>query len=84
MRFTSKVLYAVGVVAAIAVTASAADARVRHTPQYRQAPSAYDGAYAYGGDSEPGRGRYFVYGANHTPYGWDLDNPRDFQLQGTH
>jgi hypothetical protein len=26
----------------------------------------------------------FVYGANRVPYGWNEDNPRDFQLQGTH
>jgi len=84
MRFTSKVIYAVGVVAAIALTASAADASVRHTPEYRHAPDAYDGVYAYGGDCVPACGRYFVYGANHAPYGWDQDNPRDFQLQGTH
>jgi hypothetical protein len=75
MRFTSKVLYAAAVVAAIALTGSAADARARH---------AYDGAYASGGYSEPSQGRDFVYGANHAPYGADQDNPRDFQLQGTH
>jgi hypothetical protein len=29
-------------------------------------------------------GRDYVYGANRAPYGADEDNPRDFQLQGTH
>jgi hypothetical protein len=28
--------------------------------------------------------RDFVYGASRAPYGSDEDNPRDFQLQGTH
>jgi len=73
MRFTSKVLYAIGVAAAIALSASAADARSR--------VPAYDGTY---GSTVPSEGRDFVYGANRAPYGWDRDNPRDFQLQGSH
>jgi len=75
MRTISKVSYAVGIAAAIVLTVSAADARSRY---------ATDGAYAYGGYSAPYRGGDFVYGANRAPYGWDQDNPRDFQLQGSH
>jgi hypothetical protein len=75
MRFTSKAASAIGIVAAVALAASAADAR----------PRPYRGPYkAYGGGSVPSHGPYFVYGANRAPYGWDKDNPRDFQLQGTH
>ena len=34
---------------------------------------------------EAGSGaRDFVYGANRAPYGSNEDNPRDFQLKGTH
>jgi hypothetical protein len=76
MRLTSKVSYAVGIAVAIALTASAADARSRYAVP--------DGAYAYGGYSTPYRGSDFVYGASRAPYGWDQDYPRDFQLQGTH
>ena len=62
------------------------------------APYAYDGAYAayavtpvasYGyGYARPWRGgSYYSYGADRAnpsfaPNGWDLDNPRDQQLQG--
>ena len=42
-----------------------------------------DGAYAYSGYSAPSASRDFVYGANRAPYGWDEDNARDFQLQGS-
>jgi hypothetical protein len=82
MRLTSTVSCAVGIAAAIALTASAADARSRYT-YGGYAPYAYDGAYAYGGYFPPYRGPYFVYGANRAPYGWDKDNARDFQLQGS-
>jgi hypothetical protein len=38
----------------------------------------------HGWSGAPTGGRDFVYGADRAPYGSDEDNPRDFQLQGTH
>lgn len=48
----------------------------------RGAYAAYDAPYA-----APYAGSYYSYGADRAnpslaPNGWDLDNPRDFQLQG--
>ena len=76
MRLTSKVSGVAAVVAAIALTVSAADAQ-------SVARAKYTGPYAYGANGA-GSGRDFVYGANRAPYGSNEDNPRDFQLQGTH
>jgi hypothetical protein len=68
MRLISRICFAVGIATAIAMTASAVDARSRY----------------HGGYAAHAGGRDFVYGANRAPYGRDKDNPRDFQLQGTH
>jgi uncharacterized membrane protein len=78
MRSTSKLIYAAGIAAAIALTASAANAQAS-----RMIRGGYEGAYGYSGNV-PSAGRDFVYGANRAPYGADVDEPRDFQLQGTH
>jgi opacity protein-like surface antigen len=69
MRDIHHALIAAAVIALAALTASAADA------QYA--------AYGY----SPYAGTYYSYGANRAnpslaPNGWDLGNPRDFQLQG--
>jgi hypothetical protein len=72
MRYLSKATYAIGVIAAIAVTASAADAR-----SYR----AYDGAYARGDTFE----RSVPYDAGGAAYARghrDINSSSDFQLQG--
>jgi hypothetical protein len=81
MRFTSKASCAIGILAAIALTASAADARPRH------APYAYDGAYdAVGGaDHANVSGRSVPYDAGGVPYARGqrtIDSSNDFQLQG--
>ena len=75
MRFTSKASCAIGIVAAIVLATSAADARSRHI-HYRDAPYAYDGAY----DADPGS--YERAFGSSVPY--DADGPayNDFQLQG--
>lgn len=50
--------------------------------------SAADAQYApYYGAARPYAGTYYSYGADRanpslSPNGWDLGNPRDFQLQG--
>ena len=76
MRFTSKASCAIGIVAAIVLATSAADARSRHITHYRDAPYAYDGAY----DADPGSFER-AFGSS-VPY--DADGPayNDFQLQG--
>src|SRR5882762_6838091 len=76
MRFTSKASCAIGIVAAIVLATSAADARSRHIIHYRDAPYAYDGAY----DADPGSFERAV--GSSVPY--DADGPayNDFQLQG--
>lgn len=71
MRDIHHALIATAVIALAALTASSADA------QY--AP----GSYRY----YPYAGTYYSYGADRAnpslaPNGWDLGNPRDFQLQG--
>jgi hypothetical protein len=79
MRFTSKVACAIATISAIALTASAADARGRHVTRYGDAPYAYGGAFgaynAYGGGSE----RFF---GSSVPYNPDGPGWNDFQLQG--
>ena len=70
MRDVHHALIATAVIALAALTASAADAQ--NAPRYYGAP--------YAGVS-------YSYGANRanpslSPSGWDLDNPRDFQLNG--
>ena len=76
MRFTSKASCAIGIVAAIVLATSAADARSCHIIHYRDAPYAYDGAY----DADPGSFERAV--GSSVPY--DADGPayNDFQLQG--
>jgi hypothetical protein len=76
MRFTSKASCAIGIVAAIVLATSAADARSRHITHYRDAPYAYEGAY----NADPGS--YERAFGSSVPY--DADGPayNDFQLQG--
>src|SRR5262249_28495744 len=45
MRVTSKASWAMAILAAVAVTASAADAQPRHVTHQRYAPNAFEGAY---------------------------------------
>ena len=80
MRFTSKASCAIGIVAAIVLATSAADARSRHTSHYRDAPYAYDGAYDRAYNAGPGGFEQSV--VSSVPY--DADGPayNDFQLQG--
>jgi hypothetical protein len=79
MRFTSKASCAIGIMAAIVLATSAADARSRHITHYRDAPSAYDGAYNRAYDAGPGFEQSV---GSSVPY--DADGPayNDFQLQG--
>ena len=76
MRNLSKASYAIGIIAAIAVTASAADARSRY----------YDGAYnSYGGAYERSFGSSVPYDAGGVAYSRGQrgqDDSSDFQLQG--
>jgi hypothetical protein len=86
-------------IALAALTASAADAQyaprsyaddAQYVPRpygagAQFAPSPYD-AYDYAGG--PSGETYYSYGADRahpslSPNGWDLGDPRDFQLQGT-
>ena len=76
MRDIHHALIATAVIALSALTASTAIAQYGPYGPYRY----YRGPYA---------GAYYVYGADRanpslspTLGGWDLDNPRDFQLQG--
>jgi hypothetical protein len=80
MRFTSKASCAIGIVAAIVLATSAADARSRHITHYRDAPYAYDGAYGGAYNADPGSFER-TFGSS-VPY--DADGPayNDFQLQG--
>ena len=80
MRFTSKASCAIGIVAAIVLATSAADARSRHITHYRDAPYAYDGAYEGAYNADPGSFERAV--GSSVPY--DADGPayNDFQLQG--
>jgi len=76
MRYIHNALIAAAVIGAGALITSAADA------QYYYGPRGYDGPYA-----SPLGGRYYSYGAERSnpsfgPHSYDLDNPRDFQLQG--
>jgi len=69
-----RLLITTAVIALVTLTASVADA------QYAPRP--------YGPYGSPYAGTYYSYGANRanpslSPNGWDLGNPRDFQLQGT-
>ena len=80
MRFTSKASCAIGIVAAIVLATSAADARSRHVTHYRQAPSAYDGAYDRAYNARPGGSEQY-YGSS-VPYDADGPGYNDFQLQG--
>jgi hypothetical protein len=75
MRDVHHALIATAVIAFAALSASAADA------QYAPRP------YGYYGGASPYAGTYYSYGADRanpslSPNGWDLGNPRDFQLQG--
>lgn len=77
MRDIQHALIATAVIALSALTASTAIA------QY--APGPY-GPYPYYRE-HPYAGTYYSYGADRAnpslaPNGWDLGNPRDFQLQG--
>ncbi len=79
MRHVQHALIATAAIALAALTASAANA------QYT--PRSY-GPYGYSGGPAPYAGTYYSYGADRanpslSPNGWDLSNPRDFQLQGT-
>lgn len=77
MRSLSKALYVVGAVAAVALTASAADAR---SPRITDYGNAYD-AYVRGADpraSVP----YDAGGPAYTFGQHGLDGSNDFQLQG--
>ena len=80
MRFTSKASCAIGIVAAIVLATSAADAHSRHVTHYRDAPYAYDGAYDRAYNAGPGN--YEETFGSSVPY--DADGPawNDFQLQG--
>ena len=80
MRFTSKASCAIGIVAAIVLATSAADARSRHVTHYRQAPYAYDGAYDRAYNAGPG-GSEQSFGSS-VPYDADGPGYNDFQLQG--
>ena len=82
MRLTSSIACAIGIVAAIALTASAADARSRHATQYRHAPYAYDGAYGAYRGAYPYRGRSEEFYGSSVPYDPDGPGWNDFQLQG--
>lgn len=74
MRYISKTLTAIGIVAAIAVTASAADARSHR---------AYDGAYdSIGGTSARSSVPYDAGGVAYAPGQRGQDDSSDFQLQG--
>ena len=76
MGFTSKASCAIGIVAAIVLATSAADARSRHVTHYRDAPYAYDGAY----NAAPGSFERSV--GSSVPYDADGPTYNDFQLQG--
>jgi hypothetical protein len=74
IRYAAVALMAIGGVVLIENAASA------------QAPP-YGYGYGYGYSYRYAPGSYYSYGANRAnpgiaPNGWDLDNPRDFQLQG--
>lgn len=71
MRSLSKVLGAIGIIAAVAVAASAADARSRNT-----AP-AYDSVRTHGVSVPYDAGGPAYVGGQH-----GLDSSSDFQLQG--
>ena len=76
MRVTSKASWAIAILAAVAVTASAADAQPRHVTHQRYAPNAFEGAYnAYRGSAEQSFG-------SSVPYDADGPGYNDFQLQG--
>jgi hypothetical protein len=72
MRYLAKITYAIGVVAAIAATASAADAR-----SFR----AYDGAYERG-DTFERSAPYDAGGAAYARGQRGQNSSSDFQLQG--
>jgi hypothetical protein len=85
MRFTSKASCAIGILAAIALTASAADARPHHTTHH--APYAYEGAYdAVGGANHANEFNrsvpYDAGGVAYAPGQRTIDSSNDFQLQG--
>ena len=64
-------LIATAVISLAALTASAADAQYAPRPN---GPGPYAGTfYSYGADRA---------NPSLSPNGWDLSNPRDFQLQG--
>jgi hypothetical protein len=80
MRVTSKPAWVIGIAAAIALMASAADARSRESSHHRYehtAPYAYGPAYdAYrGGNAEE-------FSGSSVPYDADGPGYNDFQLQG--
>jgi hypothetical protein len=80
MRFTSKASCAIGIVAAIVLATSAADARSRHVTHYRAAPYAYDGAYDRAYDAGPRNSEQYF--GSSVPYDADGPGYNDFQLQG--
>jgi len=78
MRDIRHALITTAVIALATLTASVADAQ--YAPGVR-------GPYGYYNGSGPYAGTYYSYGADRanpslSPNGWDLGNPRDFQLQG--
>jgi hypothetical protein len=77
MRFRVTSSWAIGIAAAIALIASAAEARPRHsTHDERYAPHQYGRAYdAYGHRSEE-------FSGTSVPYDPDGPGYNDFQLQG--
>ena len=86
MRFPSKAIGALGILAAVVLTASAADARVRHPVRAYDSygPLQYD--YGYGSDAPRGRRPYGAtseeYYGTSVPYDPDGPGWNDFQLQG--
>ena len=71
MRYVRTAFVALAALGTAALAASAADAQTRMRPY---GPPAYGSYYSYGAD----RANPSV-----SPNGWDVDNPRDQQLQGT-
>ena len=83
-------LIATAAIALTVLTASMADAQYVAGTGWRYHNGPYPG-YGYGpyaGYDRPYVGTYYSYGADRAnpslaPNGWDLGNPRDFQLQGS-